>query len=183
MFARAGPWGRAAMVALLAISAAASARAKTELETAIEATYLYKFAPFVDWPDAAAAGPLTLCVAGPDPFGADLDRAVAHQTVGERRIVVRRLDAQKKVAGCHILYASGPAAQVADVLKAARPLPVLTVTDGLGSGGMIQFVVRDQRVRFAIDDQAAADAGLTISSKLLSLAVDVRTRTAKATER
>jgi hypothetical protein len=34
------------------------------------------------------------------------------------------------------------------------------------------------RVRFRIDDQTAADDGLSISSKLLSLAVSVRLRKA-----
>ncbi len=58
--------------------------------------------------------------------------------------------------------------------------PILTVTDssmrGPGSKGVIDFVIKDNRVRFDIDDQAAAKNGLNISSKLLSLAVAVRPR-------
>ncbi len=37
--------------------------------------------------------------------------------------------------------------------------------------GMIDFVLKDARVRFRIDPRAAERSGLTISSKLLSLAV------------
>jgi hypothetical protein len=55
---------------------------------------------------------------------------------------------------------------------------VLTVTDeslGRETGGVITFAVRDNRVRFRIDTAAAAQNGLTVSSKLLSLALNVRT--------
>jgi YfiR/HmsC-like len=50
---------------------------------------------------------------------------------------------------------------------------VLTVADMdgfLDEGGMIQFLSEDDRVRFAIDVDAAGRATLKISSKLLSLA-------------
>jgi hypothetical protein len=52
---------------------------------------------------------------------------------------------------------------------------VLTVTDrGSGAaGGMIQFVMQAGRVRFQIDEGAARANGLTISSKLLELAIAV----------
>jgi hypothetical protein len=161
---------------------AASARADG-LETAIKATYLYKFAPFVEWPESAFAGasaPFTLCVVGDDPFGAVLDRAVAGQRVGERSIVVRRMETVQRNTGCQIAYLGGsPAQSVAEALKTLRGAPVLTVADGQGTGAMIDFALRDQRVRFAIDDAAAADAGLNISSKLLSLAIEVQKRNGK----
>jgi hypothetical protein len=50
---------------------------------------------------------------------------------------------------------------------------VLTVADidgFLDEGGMIQFLFENDRVRFAIDVNAASRAKLKISSKLLSLA-------------
>jgi YfiR/HmsC-like len=40
--------------------------------------------------------------------------------------------------------------------------------------GVVNFVLRDNRVRFEIDENAASEDGLTISSKLLQLAVRVR---------
>jgi hypothetical protein len=36
---------------------------------------------------------------------------------------------------------------------------------------MINFVLENNKIRFQINDQAARDAGLKISSKLLSLAL------------
>lgn len=170
----------AASLAAAALCCAGAAAQEPTLEYAVKATYLYKFAPFVEWPGGAAAGPLELCVVGDDPFGGLLDRAVADQAVGGRRIAVRRLELARSAEGCEILYLAGsPAQSVAEALRALRGEPALTVTDAAAdpaSKGVIHFVVVDNRVRFEIDAEAAAASGLRISSKLLELAVTVRRR-------
>jgi hypothetical protein len=53
---------------------------------------------------------------------------------------------------------------------------VLTVTDGewRPHRGMVDFEISGGRVRFNIDQAAANAAGLTISSKLLDVALSVR---------
>jgi hypothetical protein len=56
---------------------------------------------------------------------------------------------------------------------------VLTITDSARNArakGIVHFVLRDNRVRFEIDEQAAAENGLVISSKVLGLAISVRPR-------
>jgi hypothetical protein len=153
------------------------------LEYAVKATYLYKFAPFVEWPPTAfetETSPLSLCVAGQDPFGDTLDRAVRGQLLGERPIAVRRMHEVAVRDGCHILFAGGsPRQPVEAALDAVRGAPVLTVTDGGATPqarGIVNFVMLDGRVRFEMDDQSAAENGLSLSSKLLSLAVSVRRR-------
>jgi hypothetical protein len=152
--------------------------AQTPLEIAVKATDLYKFAAFVDWPPSAFAGPAepaVLCVTGEDPFGPVLDQAVRGQRVGDRPIVVMRLERVERGAPCTILFAAPSRRQPpADVLERLRGQPVLTVTDEAAdpnARGMIDFVLRDGRVRFRIDPHAAERGGLVISSKLLSLAV------------
>jgi hypothetical protein len=52
---------------------------------------------------------------------------------------------------------------------------VLTVTGAADAArGIIHFVVTGGRVRFFIDQSAAAQRGLAISSRLLALAVGVK---------
>jgi hypothetical protein len=41
---------------------------------------------------------------------------------------------------------------------------------------VVHFVVKDKRVRFTIDDEAASLNGLKISSKLFNLALSIRPR-------
>jgi hypothetical protein len=151
-----------------------------DMEYAVKAAYLYKLAPFVEWPStvfATASSPLVLCVAGDDPFGDTLDEAVQGQRIGPRPLVVRRMPKVEPGAACHILYAAGSKSQSAEAaVREVEGAPVLTVTDQSrgGAGGVVQFVVRDGRVRFDIDLGAAARNRVSISSKLLSLALSVR---------
>jgi hypothetical protein len=171
---------RFALALLVLTAAAGAARAQESLETAVKAAYLYKFAPFVEWPAGHPTGAsFTVCVVGSDPFGSVLDRAVAGQSVGERPVVVRRLAIAAHDSPCDIAFLGGSRAQgVKEALGVLHGAPVLTVTDGSAAPGVVDFALAQGRVRFRIDDQTAADCGLTISSKLLSLAVSVRPRKA-----
>ena len=148
------------------------------LETAVKATYLSKLGAFVGWPPGAfdgPAAPLRLCVAGDDPFGALLDDVVRGQKIDSHPVAVVRLDHVDRAAGCHILFSGALRQQAAsDALDKVRGAAVLTVTDGVadpGGRGIVDFVLKDNRVRFRINDPAMAQSGLAISSKLLSLAL------------
>ena len=81
---------------------------------------------------------------------------------------------------CQVVFAGGSQAEsVAGILAALRGSPVLTITDAAldeDAKGIVHFVLRDNRVRFEIDEQAASENGLAVSSKVLSLAVAVRPR-------
>ena len=148
-----------------------------DLEAAVKANYLYKFTPFVTWPASAFAGaasPFNLCVLGADPFGETLDAAVRNQQVAGHPVVVRRLARPEGLLACQLIYAGAARGQAAtELLRSVARRPVLTVTeDGPGGpAGVIRFVPYQGRVRFWVDAAAAQGAGLTISSKLLALAV------------
>ena len=155
----------------LAVAVAGAAAAQAPPDVAVKATDLYKFAAFVDWP---AVAPGQVCVAGDDPFGAALDQAIRGQTINGKPASVVRLDRVDKDAPCAVLFVAPSKRQsVGEALERVRGAPVLTVTDGSPEGqrGMIDFVLKDNRIRFRIDADAAERSGLTVSSKLLSLAV------------
>jgi hypothetical protein len=175
--------GLASLLLYLACEPVVAADQPESLEFPVKASYLYKFAPFVEWPAgtfASPTSPIVLCVVGMDPFGDVLDRAVAGERVGERPIIVRRLRVVDRNSGCHIMYISGsPEQSVGAALQAVERAPVLTITDARhpSSGtGIVHFVIQERRVRFQIDDMAAAQSGIKISSKLLNLAVSVKPR-------
>ncbi len=153
------------------------------LELAVKATYLDKFEPFITWPSEAFAAPdspFNLCIVGTDPFGALIDQAVSGQHFGDRSIAVLRLPAATPENHCEIVYIGTPDPHaIMQQFLALHGLPVLTVTDSVdepAAKGMINFVVADNKVRFEIDNDAAGRAGIAISSKLLSLAIQARPR-------
>ena len=176
-------WALAAALAATLAAGAAMAAESNPLESSVKAAYLSKFGNFVHWPAsafAAPASPVTLCVAGDDPFGETLDKAVSGQHIGARAIAVRRLKTVERNSGCQILFIGGSSVEpAAQALAAVRGTGVLTVTDADsdgGAAGIVRLVVKDNHVRFDIDDQAAAQSGLTISSELLKLALSVKPR-------
>ncbi len=145
-------------------------------EAEIKATYLYKFAAFVEWPADAVAGPTSpfrLCVAGDNPVQQVIDHAVEGQSVAGRGVEVRHLAAGDSVRGCHILYVADPdRSVVARMLKDAQGHPVLTVSDAGPSPqhGVMSFAMVADHVRFDVDVDLATEDRLLVSSKLLELA-------------
>jgi hypothetical protein len=171
-----------AATSLMGLGPAVSASALPEYS--IKAAYLSKFGIFVEWPKSTfetQQSPVVLCVLGADPFGEVLDNMVEGQHIGERPIVIRRLKDVGRNSGCNILYVGGSdEPPIARALGAVTGAGVLTVTDDghtAQTTGIVDFVIQDGRVRFTIDDRAAAQNGITVSSHLLSLALSVTPRT------
>lgn len=171
----------AAAAVLTAGAAAGAATPDASVEYAVKAAYLYKFGEFIEWPAASFesdSSPATLCIVGDDPFGPTLDKAVAGQRLANRAITVKRLKEVEAHSGCQVMYVAGKdAALLAKAIDTVRGENVLTITDGAAGAtppGIINFVISNNRVRFEIDDNAAAANGLVISSKLLALASSVK---------
>jgi hypothetical protein len=62
-------------------------------------------------------------------------------------------------------------------MTALKQSSILTVSDApdfVAQGGMIQFVIEGNRVRFQINLTAAQQAKLSLSSELLKLATSIR---------
>jgi hypothetical protein len=169
---------RGAMGLALALSAAAgvapAAAATSEAE--VKAAYLYKLASFVRWP-GNFGGPFRICVAGRGDVAGVLSQLVRGQQVAGRPIAVEQLNSAQadRAKGCQVLFLGRGAATAASMFAATRGLPVLTVGDRNDGtrGGVIDFMMRDGRVRLAIDRGAAENHHLELSSKLLDVAVTV----------
>jgi hypothetical protein len=149
------------------------------LEHQVKAAFLLNFTKFVDWPDSAftdAHSPIAICVLGEDPFGSALDQIVEGESVGARKVIVRRIREAPGPRQCQVLFLSGPIKDLSQILSGLSP-GVLTVGeehDGfLRAGGVISFVIENRRVRFDISQGAAENAGLKLSSRLLRVARSV----------
>ncbi|MGA2247983.1 MAG: YfiR family protein [Verrucomicrobiota bacterium] len=165
------------LLASLAAGAAGFCGDVSLTEYQVKALFLMNFTKYVDWPETAFAGtkaPITIGVYGKNNFGEALQNAVAGRSVNGRGILIEQMENTNDLVKCQVLFISGSEAakqgQILDQLKAA---PVLTVGESEGftdRGGIINFVKKTGKIRLEINAQAAQEATLQISSKLLSVA-------------
>ncbi len=149
-------------------------------EYLIKAGFIFNFAKFVEWPPTTFAqpdSPIVIGILGTDPFGTIIDHIVQDKKIGGRGFVVKRLKwgaEAKDLRECKILFVgASERAHIDELVQIVKFLPILTVGETPGfaeHGGVIRFVLEDNRVRFEVNVDAARQGGLTISSRLLTLA-------------
>jgi hypothetical protein len=149
-------------------------------EYQVKAAFLYNFAKFVEWPDGTfpnSTSALTVCVLGKDPFGKVLDDAILGKRIAEHPAILARGKRIQDLPECQIIFVSASdSPRLPEILRELHGHKALIVGETenfAGSGGAIQFVLEANRVRFAINTDAADRAGLKVSSKLLALATIV----------
>lgn len=167
---------RALVCALALLGGASQAAADTLAEYRVKAGFLFNFIAFTEWP-VDVASTLNVCVYGPDPFGAELDRFQG-RTIGGRSLAVVRTSRADDLGICQIVFISRPAIDnLPRVLDTVNGKPVLTVADSPGAmrqGVALNMGTRQARVTFEANLAAARENRLNISSKLLNLASEVR---------
>ncbi len=145
----------------------------------IKAGYLYKFLFFVQWPEKAfqeSDSTFEIGILGENHFG-DIFRDVEGESINGRKLTVRKLgdDVRPEILReCQILFISRSLdEQVGSILSSLKDYPVLTVSETetfVKSGGMINFVAKEERIRFEINRLAAERVGIKIRAKLLRVA-------------
>jgi hypothetical protein len=150
-------------------------------EFEVKATYLYNFSRFVEWPAQVAQAQgdsFAICVLGEDPFGAALKATVAQETVAGKSVVTKQVPTAQDAVSCRVLFiSSSEDKRLKEILTSLGTATVLTVSDlpkFTQRGGMVQFVLEGNKVRFEVNSAVAQRAGLTLSSELLKVAVNVR---------
>jgi hypothetical protein len=146
-------------------------------EYQVKAVFLYNFTTFVEWPKtsfADAKAPFVIGIIGENVFQRYLEEVVEGEKVNGHPITIRYVRDVAGAKDCQILFVSNNSG--VDFKSYARQMqknPVLTVSDDasfMESGGMIFLYNEANKIRLLINDNAAENAGLTISSKLLRLA-------------
>lgn len=166
------------------IVASAAAAEKPVSEYAVKVAYLYNFTKFVEWPSGFNQSDINICIAGKDPFGAELNNLEKASTPSLRVHVIRNApDAQFRT--CNILFISkSEEHRVSKILSEVADAPVLTVSEiknFADLGGHIGFVTVEENVglfskeklRLIINLKTAAASQLKINANLLEIAQDV----------
>lgn len=149
-------------------------------EYQVKAAYLLNFAKFVEWPAEVlpAASPLEIAIVGEDSFGGALDEILRGASANGHPIRLRYVRRDEVLSAYQIVFISASEEKhLPEILHYLGRESVLTVSDidrFALRGGVIEFGMVGNRVRFDINRSSAAAANLTVSSKLLSVARVVR---------
>ena len=172
----------AMVLAVAATAHAQSLRTSESSEYLIKAGYVYNFAKLVEWPasNARRDQPMIIGVLGNDAFATVLERVVGGKKLDDRSILVKRLKSQNfRECGCQMLFvAASESARTDEVIQFQNTASVLTIAEMpefAKRGGVIALTLEDSKVRFMVNVDAAAQASLNISSRLLTLASVVHT--------
>lgn len=160
----------------LTVGTISSAEAFREYD--IKAALIYQVAKFVRWPQTINVGTsLHTCVLGDDPFGPAFD-ALRGKLVRGRPLTIERLkNLRSPEDRCHILFISrSERSRLSLILPGLQTAPILTIADTEGFaelGGILNFQIDDDRVKFEINVRSSQLAGLQINARLLELATIV----------
>lgn len=153
---------------------------KDMLQHKIMSAFVYNFTKYIDWPSASFPSrdsPLKVCVLGDDPVAALL-QPLSKRTFGERPINVLRISEPLDASACNIIYmADDDSIDLREQLRYLVDVSALTISSTHGfidQGGMIGFVVEDERIRLEINVDATYYANLRVSAKLLEVAIKVK---------
>jgi hypothetical protein len=139
------------------------------IEYQVKAAFLFNFLKFVEWPPAAPASPWVIGVLGQDPFGELLEQTVRGKNVNGRTVEIRHYSRPADVKNPNILFVGRSAFERLGIQAQPGMLTVGEAPEFIKSGGIVNFYLEDNRVRFEIKPSAASSNGLRISSQLLKL--------------
>lgn len=143
-------------------------------EYEVKAAFLYNIGKFIEWPERRGENKeyLIVGILGHDCFEGKLEMLRGKKIRG-RKIVIRKISSVNGAKNCDILFISSSEKTRIDlILRELANKPVLTVgdTDSFAEKGvMVNFYIENERIRFAINNEAARRADVRIHSNLLTL--------------
>jgi hypothetical protein len=176
-------------------SSQAFADAASTREYQLKAAFLYNFIMFIEWPKEKMSEPnkpIVIGILGKDPFENAFD-PIREKVAKDRKLLIKRFgqwDTVKKLSeeeyekqiaeirDCHLLFiCSSEKPMLKEIMSHINGYNILTVGDMDGfldsGGGVINFVVEEDKIRFEINSVSAVNAKLEIRSQLLRLAKKV----------
>jgi len=166
-----------ACISIVLLLPATCCSAQQVADYKVHANIIYRFTKYIEWPENKLAGDFVIGIVGDSPLYEELGALTANKSVGNRRIVIKRLSASAAVYTCQILFIgqeeSHSLKRIAQ-LTADQPVLLITEENGLAKkGACINFIIVDDRLKLEINKNNVLSRNLNIASELLKLATVV----------
>ncbi len=141
----------------------------------IHAVFLYNFTKYVQWPTANQAGDFVIGVVGNSPIYDELTKIMTGKTAGSQKIVIKKFKNADDVGSCHMLFVpSNISFESVQAKLSGKPTLLITEKPGLAQkGSNINFVIKDNKWRFELNENSTRSSGLKVASELAKLAITV----------
>lgn len=142
-----------------------------------ESLFIYNFTKYIKWPDNYNEGRFIIGVIGnSDIYGSLETMANSKKKTGTgATIEVKKYESLEDIEDCNILFISDDAIEnLSDIEEATSGKPVLIITDTPGmatQGSIINFVEKDGKIKFELNQAKAESRKLIVSSSLSTLAI------------
>ncbi len=141
----------------------------------MHAVFIYSFTRYVQWPDAYNQGDFEILVLGDSPVFEELKAMAQSKKVGDRAIKVTKIKSSAEIRKCNMLFVPGSKSeQIKEVMEKVNTQSILVVTEepGLGAKGSdINFIVKDGKLAFELNQASVNKQGLKVSNELSRLAI------------
>lgn len=140
-----------------------------------KAMFTLNFVRYVGWPEAAKQGDFVIGVVRDGAITEQLQTQTVGKKFGYQNVVVKEFNKVEDITDCQVLYFSNSYnyAKNASVVKqklGGKNSLIITEREGaIKSGSMINFVVRDSKLKFELSNLNAQSFGIKLSSSLASL--------------
>ena len=163
---------RASDVAPLPFSGTEGMQQIQAVEEKIEATFIWQFLHFIEFPVVSVREPFVVGFVGTSRVENFLLDIVRQKRLADGRTVeVRHLSNLDDIARCQAVFvAPSENARLAQILSKARGHGILSIgrdNDFLLHGGVMNFYIENMQVRFEYNNDEIAASKLRFSSQLL----------------
>lgn len=142
----------------------------------VKAALLFKIPIYIKWPGNLLADQqnnFVCCILGNDRI-CQLMEEFDGEKLNDKTIRIKNVKTLEGITDCHMLFVGASERKnLRNILKITEEKHILTIGDMVGfakSGGIINFIRKDDSIHFEINPKAGERTGLKISSKLLRLA-------------
>lgn len=163
-----------ALLGFLTVGISASAQTNNHK---IHSIFIYNFAKYTQWPASSQSGDFIIEVLGRSPLADELEKVVTNKMVGNQKIVVRRVTSPDQLSGAHMVILPGTESRHFEALQSrlkGKPTLLITEKPGLGhKGSGINFVIREDKWSYELNQASLAEKGLRVSVEISKLATNI----------
>ncbi len=141
----------------------------------VEAMFIYNFLRHVNWPEGSGNENFVIGVYGNSDTYNQLVQFTANRKVGTKSIEIRRISSVAEAVSCQLIFV--PAANISSITTIKSQVgnrACLIVGEQEGSnahGSTIEFILKDNTLKFRINQERAKQQNLLVSRSLIDMSI------------